>query len=195
MATDLSEKIRELRFDKMRLGEAAADFCEIPSLPEMRIALVPVTESEYDKSLEMSAMIEAPENPSGWLRRDRRANAETLIAAIRNPQNLSERVFDNVDEMREVLEVSDINYLTDHYMEMVAKSSPALDGFDEDEIEQAKKVLQTTDWSVLTGRSWYALKRFLSTLGPSLPLDKLHGSSFIPSSTTTRSENESTPDA
>lgn len=195
MATEISERIQQMRLDKMRQGQAVADFAEIPSLPEMRVALVPVTEADYDKSLELSAMIDAPENPSGWLRRERRANAETLVCAIRNPQDLQERVFEDVDELRDVLEVSDLNYLTDRYMEMVARSSPQLEAFSEDEMDAAKKFLQALDWNELSGRSWYALKRFLSSLGPTLRVDKLHGYSSTPFSTMTSERPESTPDA
>jgi hypothetical protein len=190
--TDLVEKMKELRFDRMRLGSAVMELADVPSMPELRVALVPITEADYDRSLEMASVITAPENQAGWLRRDRRANVETLLAACRDPNNIEERVFKNVDEIRELLEVSDINYLTDRYLEMTAQSSPSLDMFSPEDMEAAKKVLQEIDWNELSGAAWYRLRRFLSELGPTVPLDRWRGFSSTPSSTTTNDDQEST---
>jgi hypothetical protein len=194
MPSELFEKIQDLRFERMRNGQASCEFVDVPSIPGMRVAIVPLLEREYDECLELAAAISAGENPAGWLRRDRRTNAETLARCVRNPNNLEERVFEDSDEVREVFEVSDINFITDMYFEMVARSSPALDQFSPQELEDAKKVLQTIDWNELSGRSWYALNRFLSSLGPTVPLGKFHGSSSTNSLTTTSDEPEPTPD-
>lgn len=190
--SELATKMKELRFEQMRLGNAVFELVDVPSMPEMRVALVPITEAEYDHSLEMAAMVAAPDNQAGWIRRDRRANVETLVAACRTPNNIEERVFKDTDEIRELLEVSDINYLTDRYMEMTARSSPSLDMFSEEDLEEAKKVLQAIDWNELSGAAWYRLRRFLSEIGPTVPLDKWRGSFSTPSSTTTSDGDEST---
>lgn len=191
--SELFTQIKELRYDRMRLGQAVSSIAEVPSMPEMRFALVPLTEAEYDECLELAGMIEAPENPAGFLRRDRRANAETLVRSIRNPAALAERVFKDVDDLRDVLEVQDLNFLTDKYFEMVATSSPSIDGFQEKELEEAKKVLQTIDWNELSGSQWYALKRFLMSLGIPQLLARSPGSFSIKSLTPMKEEEESTP--
>jgi hypothetical protein len=94
------------------------------------------------------------------------------------------RVYSSTEEMLEDLEVADIDALIDGYNEMIAKSSPSLDGITEEEIEDLKKVFQTMDWNALSGRSWYAAKRFLSTISPEQLRDNSHGSTSINSATT-----------
>jgi hypothetical protein len=97
--------------------------------------------------------------------------------------------------MHDVLEVSDVNFLTDRYMEMISRSSPHIDGFTDEELDEAKKVLQTISWNELSGRSWYALRRFLSSVGQPLQPDRSLGLSSTSSSTTTNGADESTPTA
>jgi hypothetical protein len=87
--------------------------------------------------------------------------------------------------MLEDLEVADIDELLDRYQEMVAMSSPTLDGIPQEEMDGLKVHLQTMDWNALSGRSWYAAKRFLSTISQAQLQDSLRGSSSTNSSTTT----------
>lgn len=165
MASDLLEKVRQLRFDRMRQGQNGAEIVEPPSFKgEIRFALIPLTELEYDRCLQEGSFVEAGNNPAGFMLRDRTINAALLAASIRNPDDLDERVFANAEEIQSHLGPEDLNFLLDTYQEMVDKSSPYIDGFSEAEVEEAKKALQQIRWSELYGRQWFALKRFLSTI-------------------------------
>jgi len=167
------------------LGQAVCDVVELPSDPEIRLHIVPLTEAEYLNALENVRDVRANDDLAGIAIRERVQAQEILVCAIREPDDLSVRVYDSKDEMMEDLEVGDVDELIDGYNEMIAKSSPSLDGIPPEEIEHVKKVLLEMDWNALSGRSWYAAKRFLSTLSLAQLLANSPGSTSTKSSTTT----------
>lgn len=184
MAT--KEKIRQRRLDRMRLGQATCDFVVLPSDPEIRLCIVPLTEAQYLQALEKVRDTKADDNIAGLAIRDRVQAEEILVRAIREESDLSQMVYESVEEMMEDLEVADVDELIDNYNEMVQQSSPSLDGIPEEDFEELKKLLQEMDWSGLSGRAWYAAKRFLSTISPSPLLDNSLGSISTRSLITTR---------
>jgi len=176
----------------MRLGQATCDYVTLISDPEQRLCIVPLTEAQYRRVLAKVADLPAQDNLAGVSMRDRAQVNEILVHAIREENDLTQRVFQSIEEMTEILEVTDIDQLSDAYSEMMEKSSPSLDMIPQHEIENVKKALQTMDWNALSGRSWYALKRFLSTIMPSPLLDNFAGSISTNSLTTTSESGEST---
>src|SRR5881392_30501 len=126
MATT-AEQIKERRLNRMRLGQAACDYMTLVSDPEVRLAIVPLTEAEYLQALEAVARVNAPADVAGMQVRDRRQVQEIMVRSVREDGNLSERVWNSVNEMMEVLEVGDIDQFFDGYQEMVEKSSPSLE--------------------------------------------------------------------
>lgn len=181
---DTKEKIRERRMDRMRLGQAACDYVALQSDPEIRLCIVPLTEGEYLQALEKVRDVRANDDLPGMAIRDRVQAQEIIARAIREEDDLMKRVYVNAEEMMEDLEVADIDILIDGYNEMISKSSPAIDGITQEEVEELKKVLVTMDWNALSGRSWYAAKRFLGTISPELLQDNSPGSTSTNSATT-----------
>ena len=180
----VKDKISDRRLDRMRLGQATCDFVPLPSDPEIRIAIVPLMEAEYIQALNAVADMGAPDDLPGLQLRDRRQSQELLIRAIREPDDLTKRVYADVDEMMESIEVVDVDELLDRYNEMCDQSSPRLEGIPPEEFENLKKALQEMSWSELSGRAWYAAKRFLSAISPSPLMDNSPGSTLTNSSTT-----------
>jgi hypothetical protein len=176
----------------MRLGQAVCDYVALVSDPEQRLCIVPLTEAEYRRLLERVSNMTAADNIAGLAVRDRAQSNEILVHAIREEHDLTQRVFSTVDEMLETLEVQDIDELIDTYSEMVDKSSPSLDAIPQNEMDNVKKALQALDWNALSGRSWYALKRFLGTIMPSPLLDNSVGSISTNLSIMTNGSEEST---
>jgi len=168
----------------MRLGQAVCDFVPLVSDPEIRLAIVPLTEAEYLQALEAVAAIPGRDDLANSAMRDRRQAQEILARAIREPEDLLERVYSTAEDLQSDLDVRDIDELFDRYSEMVHTSSPSADGIPPSEFEALKKALNEMDMNALSGRAWYALKRFLSTVTPSPLLDSNSGSSLIKSSTT-----------
>jgi len=189
-----AQKLIERRLDKMRLGKATCEIENLLSEPDVRVALVPLTEAEYDLCMENVVKMNVPETLTGQQFRDRALTLETLLRAAREPEDISKPMFSSVEEMNDALEVADVNYLIDMYFEMVEKSSPALEGFTEEQLSDVKKVLLEMDWSGLSGKQWYALKRFLSSLGPQQLLAKLPGSSSTQQLTGMKNSEEPTPE-
>ena len=186
-----ADRINELRFNRMRLGAAAGRVEALPSQPEIRIAIVPLTEAEHEQCLEIVAAMTAPDNIVGAMTRDRRNQNEALFRALRDPENLDKRAFDSREEMVDVLEVQDTNHLMDILLEVSENDNPSPGEFTEEELVEIKKALEEVDLSVLSGRQWYALKRFLSTLGQTLlPVSSL-GFTSTPSAITTNDVSES----
>jgi hypothetical protein len=170
----------------MRLGQAVCEPVQLQSDPEMKLYIVPLNEAEYKSAWAAVEKMKAEENVAGMMMRDRQLAREIIFRAVREPDDLTQKVFESVEEMSETLDVTDMDALIDEYNEMISISSPSLEGISPQEFDELKKVLQTMDWNALSGRSWYAAKRFLSTISPSL----LQGNSLgLPSSsqlTTTR---------
>jgi hypothetical protein len=186
----MADKVRELRFHRMRLGAAAGRIEPLPSHPEIKIAIVPLTEAEHEQCLEVVTAMEVPETMVGALARDRRNQNEALFRALRDPENLEERAFETREEMMEALEVQDTNHLMDVLLEVSESDNPTPGEFSEEELAEVKKALEEVDLSGLSGRQWYALKRFLSTLGLTLlPANSL-GSTSTNSVITTSDVNE-----
>jgi hypothetical protein len=190
------EQLKERRLERMRAGQHVAEIVPLPSDEEIRVALVPLTEAEYIQVLQLVSRLEAMDTMAGMTFQTRVQSEEVLVRSIRDPQNLETRLFDSVADMTENFEVSDIDYLVEEYNSMTEKSNPAIEQISQDEFEQLKKVLVKMDWNDLSGRSWYAAKRFLGALiTEGLLTDNLPGSSLINRSTTTTDSEKSTPTA
>ena len=177
VATTTKDKIRERRLARMRSGQATCDYVVLPSDPEIKLAIVPLTEADYRNVLEKVAAVDSGDDLAGVQIKDRVQAEEILVRAIREEHDLSVRVYDDVDELLEQFEIHDIDHAIDCYNEMVFQSSPSLDGIPPQELEHLKKALQEMDWNDLSGSAWYAAKRFLSKIMPSPLLDKSPGSS------------------
>ena len=169
----------------MRLGQAVCDYVSLPSDPETRLCIVPLTEAEYLQVLAKVSKLTVPDDLAGVSMRDRTQVVEILVRSIREEENLTKHVFESTEEMLDSIEVADVDELIDRYNEMVERASPALDAIPDEELENVKKALQTMDWKELSGPAWYACKRFLSRIMPSPLLDNFPGSLSTNSSTTT----------
>lgn len=179
------DKIKERRLDRMRLGQSVCEYVQLPSDNEIRVAIVPLTEGEYHQAMEAIASMGGIDNLANVNLKDRRLSQEIILRSIREEDDLSSRMFSDIGDMMDTLEVSDVDEIIDRYNEMMDKSSPSLDGIPEEELEVLKKALQTMDWNALSGRAWYALKRFHSEIMPSPLLDNSPGFGSTSSSTTT----------
>jgi|SRR5262245_28926264 len=195
MEKTTKERIRERRLDRMRLGQAVCDFVELPSDPEIRVCIVPLTEADFLKVIEKTKDVEAADDIAGMALRERVQTEEMCARAIREEHDLTQRVYSNIEDMLEDLQVEDIDEIFDRYKEMTQKSSPSLEGIPDEEFVEIKKLLQAMDWSALSGQSWYAAKRFLSTITPSPLLDSLPGFTSTNSLTTTSESEKSTSTA
>jgi hypothetical protein len=191
-ASSTRERIRERRLERMRLGQAACDFVVLPSDPEIRVAIVPLTEADYRNVLEKVSKLNTSDDLAGIQIKERVQAEEILVRAIREEHDLQTRVYDNIEELLEDFEVHDIDHAIDVYNEMVEKSSPSLEGIPEEELENLKKVLQAMDWSDLSGSAWYAAKNFLSRISPQLLQARSVGSTSTSSATETNDESEPT---
>jgi hypothetical protein len=151
----------------------------LKSAPEVRMAMVPLTEAEHELSLAEAAAIDAPENEYGVEMRDRVLKSNHLYHALRAPEDVTQKVFNSWRECAELFELADLEYLGEEYAAMVHDSSPAFDGMDEEQLSELKKALETIDWSVLSGAPWYHLKAFFLTASPDALRASLYGRSSI----------------
>lgn len=188
-------KIRERRLERMRLGQAVCDYVVLPSDPEIRLCIVPLTEADYRRVLEKISKLDAADDLAGAAVKDRTQSEEILVRSIREEHDLTQRVYDDIDEMLEDLEVHDIDHVIDAYNEMIERASPSIEGLTEEDMARLKKALAEMDWNALSGSAWYAAKRFLSKITPQPLLDSWPGSTSTSLSITRKSEEESTLDA
>ncbi len=179
---------KENRLAKMRLGQAACEITTLPSDDETMVALVPLTDSEYIRALEIADSAMVGDNPAGFAVRDELQKQHVIYFATREVGNLESKFFDDTTEAGE-LAAHDIDHLYDVYLEMVANQSPSLFGLNDADFEALKKAWSMIEWSELTGQQWYAAQRFVNSIQPLLVQGSFSGSLSTRSSTMTN-ENE-----
>ena len=148
----------------MRLGHSACTMVTLPSDEEIRLALVPLSGAERLNATQAAANINVLDNVAGLMSRDHVQKVEVLAASIRDPKNLQERLFRDGYDLQEEFVETDIDFIYDAYLEMTENANPTVDAIPPEEFDVLKKVLQEIDLSGLSGRSWYALKRFLGAM-------------------------------
>lgn len=195
------EQIKEgRRLARMRMGQDAPEFVVLPTNQDIRMAIVPLTEREYESALSAAAAlrpepVDQPENTYGTETRDRFVSAHMLADALREPGDIEKKVFASAEELIAELEPGDINFLRDEYARISEFSSPELDGFDEERLEELKKAFEKIDLSVLSGKTWWHLKSFFSNLTPEQLAASLYGSSSTRTLTGMTENEKSTPGA
>lgn len=184
------EKMRETsRLRRIRMGQDAPEWATIPSMPEIRVALVPLLERETQLSLAAAAGVEAPDNALGMQYRARVAQQWDVWQAVRDIDNPDEFIWKSVEQMNEFLEPDDVDALHDQLAVLMDYASPSLEGLTEQDLADLKNGFVLINWNELTGRRWSALRLCLSHLLPELLLGKSPSTTFTPSSTA-RSEND-----
>lgn len=175
------DKIKQRRIERMRAGQATAELIKLPSDNEIRVALVPLLESEYDQALRATVAMseDMVENVASASLMDRHEKREVICRAIRDPEDYSKRLFTNVQEMMELLHPSDISHLFDAYVEMSMDVSPDVRSLTDEEIDYLKKVCENLNWRGLSGKQLYNFNRFLLTLTPDQLLGRSPGFSLI----------------
>jgi hypothetical protein len=191
--SSVREAIREQnRLARMRQGQDVPERLAIPSMPEVSIAIVPLSEAESQVGIVAAASLEVPDNQAGIMARERAATVSDVFHAVREPGHPTIRVWDTPEEMVEELTPADVDFLADNLVTLQEYASPALDGLSDKELDDLKKAFGETDWSALTGRRWAAMKLCCTILFPELLAVRLRGSSSTDSLIETSASAEST---
>jgi len=191
----LAEQIREKnRLARMRLGQDAPDLVDLPAHPEIRVALVPLSERETQMGMIHGASLDVPDNSAGLQARNRAVAHCDLWNAMRDPADLNAKVFSSIDELVDELAPEEIDTLLDHLSALMDYSSPYGDGLTDELLETLKKASEAIEWNGLTGRRWAVVKLYLSVMSPELLQVSLYGSGSTESSTEKNGSDESTSD-
>jgi hypothetical protein len=175
------------------MGQAVCERHPLVSDSEFRVSMVPLTEREWTTAIEEAVLPGHPDSATAMQLRDRKMTQWVLCYSIREPGDLTQRVYDDPDELLDELTSDDVTFLIDAYYEMIERASPSMASLTEEEIDELKKVWEIIDWNGLSGKSWYALRRFLSTISPAQLTGNSSGSFLIKSLTTMSESPESTP--
>jgi hypothetical protein len=180
----MREKIREhSRLARMRAGQEVPEFVTIPSMPEIRCVIIPLTESESQAGIIRAAALDVLDNAAGIQARDRICIESDVWHALREPDDFTQRVFGSIDDMLEELDATDISVLADELAALMDYASPAIDGLTDEQLDELKKAFGETDWNGLTGRRWALVKMACQALFPDLLRVKSLGSTSTESST------------
>jgi hypothetical protein len=90
---------RERRLERLRLGQGVCELAELPSDPEIRVALVPLTEAEYSNTLLEADKVIVTESPAGLAYRDETQRRYCLYFATREVENTTKRFFADPSEV------------------------------------------------------------------------------------------------
>lgn len=179
----------------MRMGQEVPDFAYLRSNPEIRMAIVPLLEREAQLAWVQAADAEVRDNAYGVEARDKILKCWTLAYALRQPDNIDQRVFESGEQLAEELDDIDVGWLGEQYEATTEYASPALEGLTDEQMSELKKVLDTIDLNELSGRAWWLLKAFLLTVSGDQLRDRSLLHTSTPSLTGTSDEPESTPGA
>lgn len=169
------EKLMESRLAKLRAGKGAGTIEEFIDDPDIRVVLVPLTDGEWLKALEIADTLDVGNNPAGVAARDEMQKTAMILFSAREVRDWEIPFFNDISEVS-ALPDHEINHLYDCYLEMVAVNSPALTLLDEEQWETLKKVWQQIEWSELSGQQLYAANRFLVSIQEKLLQASLSGS-------------------
>lgn len=189
--TSTRDAIRENnRLARMRMGQEAADYVTIPSMPEIRAMLIPLTEKESQRGVWECAMLDVPDNAAGLTARNRTAMQWDVFHALREPDDLTKQVFTSIDEMigENGLTPEDIDIIHEQLSVMMEYSSPAIDGMTDKEFDAIKKAFTRIVLSELSGRQWAAVKLCCQYLFGNLLPDRSLGT-FSTEPSTEKNEN------
>jgi len=191
--TSLSDKIKEAnRLTRMRLGQEAPEYVELLAHPEIRVAMVPLTEAESQQGMLYAASLSVPDNHAGINARNRAAIHSDVWNSLREPNNLDARVFDSIEDMVQNLAPEEIDHLADHLTILMDYASPSADGLTEAVLDALKEASDSIEWSGLSGRRWAVVKLYLSVMSPELLAASLSGAGYTSSSTERSESDEST---
>lgn len=181
------DRMMENRLAKMREGQAAGEIVDFDD--EGRCVIVPLTDGEWLKALSLADQLVTEGTEAGFLAREEYLKSAVLLFACREMRNYEEFFFNTIEEVQ-TLGHHEITRVHDEYLEMVAAASPPFLAMSDEDLEALKKVWEQIEWSELSGRQWYAARRFLNLLNPA----SRQGNSFGLRSTrslTTKSTDES----
>lgn len=192
----IREAIRERsRLERMRLGQEVGEPIAIPSMPDIRVQMVPLTEAESQSGVVAASLLDVPDNVAGLHARNRVSVQMDVWNACREPGNLTVHVFESAEEMATMIDMTDIDFLNDYLASLMEYASPAIDGLSEEDLTDLKKAFEETDLSALTGQRWALTKLCCQVLFPELLRVKLLGTSSTDSATLTSESGESTSTA
>lgn len=157
------ERIRNLR--QMRLGQAAAEKVELPGLEGSgaEFLLLPLTEAEILEAMKAVGNSDLPDNLVGLEIADRMYNIEVLIRAIREPGDVTQRVFWTAEEFSKELTSVDIEFLIMRLAELSVEAG-GIEALTDEELADLKKEVGTTKLNELSTKQAVVLRRCLSTL-------------------------------
>jgi len=177
----IREQIMEqTRFARMRMGQLVGDDCAIPSMPELRVKLVPLTEAEVMAGITRAAGVDAPDNTVGMQLWNRTVRESDVWHAMREPEDLQQKVFATPEEMTELLTPDDIDIIADKLVALTQMFSTSLADMDGEEVTRVKELLARIEPSALTGRPAAALVLLLSVLTPTSLRDNSPSSTSTP---------------
>lgn len=166
--TSTFEQLKERRLERMRQGQQTATITSIPSDKEIRVALVPLLEGEYDECIKAAAAaagaLDEPDTLPGAQVADREERRNVVFRSARNIDDYSKYAFPSLQEMMQVLGPHDINHLYDCYIEMAREFSPRMTELSQEDIDFLLDLFVNLSWKDLSGGQVYALSRFLSLL-------------------------------
>lgn len=192
----LREEIKAAsRMARIRMGQEAFEWCDIPSLEGIRVAMVPLNETEEQQGLIAAANLGVPDNLVGLQARQRAGQVHDVWMACRMPDNLSHYVWDTPEAMMDEIEPTDLDYMFEFLVTLQDYASPSLAKLSDKEVEELKKAFVAIDWKDLTGKQANALVLALSRLLPGELQDSIFSSSFTQNLTGKTESGESTPDA
>ena len=194
--TSIFDQIKEAnRVTRMRLGQEAPEYPDLLAHPEIRVAMVPLAERDTQAGVIWAASLGFPDNAAGLQASNRAVVQSDVWHALRDPDDLSKKIFPSIEAMTDELGPEEIDHLADNLMTMMDYASPTVDGLTDKQLDDLKKASEKIEWNALSGRRWAITKLYLSIFAPELLAVSLSGSGSIDSSTLTNGNDESISDA
>lgn len=147
---------------KIKNGKKNTKLVEFPG-STTKVALVILSSNEITQAKVASDAYILEKKISGDTYMDMAFQQEIIFRALRDKDNLENRLADNIDEIR-ALEVNELAYLQVQYNLFQQENSPFLSAVTEEQLDILKKTLEIMSLKDLSGESLVALRSFLLSL-------------------------------
>lgn len=148
---------------KLKNGKKNYKIINFPGTEE-KVALVILSTGEMTEAKIQSDNYIKENNIEDETYQDIILQQHIIYRALRDKDNLENKMADNVDDLAKSLSLQEIQYFMVQYNLFNSENSPFLGALNEEQFEELKKTLEKMSLNDLNGQSLIALRNFLLTL-------------------------------
>ena len=169
MAGDTSSRIRNLRMGKrshgtvkLGMGDDSVKVAVVLLPSDIMLDINEEVEERYSDIVQDGVVVKNPKQND--ITRNQYYNRLLCFHCMREVDDLDQRIFEDPDEVGEVLTLEDIKRVCEKYNELIVNNSDKLETLKQEDYDELKKFLEVTPLKDLSIVSQVHLMYFLQTI-------------------------------